>query len=110
MKRAGFVFALALAVVATGLSGAAWARQALRAGFRTSISVGHGRVFLDHGHVFHHHHPFRLHQHFFFHHRPFVHAPFGPFLHVQPVPSVGFSPGFWRWDGFRWVWVERGAR
>lgn len=55
--------------------------------------VGHGRHFVQHGFG----HP---------HFHGLIHPHFGPtFIVVDPPPGAVWVPGFWHWDGFRWVWV-----
>jgi len=82
---------------------------------------GHGPHFIGHEFIRHPrtihrhdfvHHEVHVHHHFvhhgFFHpqfHR-LIHPHFGPaVIIVDPTPRPIWIPGFWHWDGFRWVWV-----
>lgn len=113
MKRIGI--GLALAAALTVLPGPAWTGHAVHHGFHASVPSGHVGIFISHGHPFVHH-PFKAHPHFL-HHPHFVqhrhllrhgfHHPHfrSIFIGVHPVPHAVWVPGFWHWDGVRWVWV-----
>lgn len=102
MKRITIGLALALVAGVTALSGAAWARPGFHGGFHGGFHSGHGRHFFGH-HPFHHRHRFFFHHGF--HPHGFIHRPFGSFQPVVPGPGGVNVSGFWRWDGFRWIWV-----
>lgn len=98
MKRPVLCLVLALAAAAAWPAGPAWARG----GFHFGLHLGHGHLF--HAHRHHFHHPFRHHHHFFHPHR-FFHQPWGPVFLAPVAPPGLWGQGFWRWDGFQWVWV-----
>lgn len=93
--RRGLALALVLASVLTVLphTADAWDSRFV------VVPRGGGLVIVEHPRPFIHHRPFV---------RPFVATPFAvsPFFAAPVVvPRPVVVPGFWSWNGFRWVWV-----
>lgn len=123
MKRLALAIILVLTLGLALLPGVAWAGHVFVKGPDVKVhsgdtGSGHGPHFIGHernarpipGHGPH----FIGHEFIFVHHGFFhpqfhglIHPHFGPtVIIVDPTPRPIWIPGFWHWDGFRWVWVS----
>ncbi len=103
MKRIRPVLVLALVVGVTLLPAPVLARG-FHSGFQGGFRFGHVSRFKGHGHHFGQD---RLHPHQPFFRPGFAHPSFRhPGPGFTPLHSRVWVPGFWHWDGFRWVWVK----